>query len=157
MYSLLTRRFAATLAAEIALGTSGCHGDCAGVGRPAFGVTVRDARTGAVLTDSVHIYVIRQPELLTVDSTAQQISPGHYWAAEDLTGRFNVVVERAGYYPWTVENQVVSGTCTVQTIELTAELVRRVALSRRPSESLQVAVARRAPTTSMTPAPRLRS
>ena len=97
---------------------------CAGIGRPAFEVTVQDARSGAPLTDSVRILVHRLPEMTVVDSTAIQIVPGLYWTPE-RTGRFTVVVQRPGYLPWTIENQTVTERCSVMTVFLTARLVPR--------------------------------
>ena len=110
----------------VAIPLAACNdGVCAGVGRPAFEVTVQDARSGASLTDSVRILVHRVPDMGLVDSTAIQIAPGVYWTANDRTGRFTVVVQRPGYLPWTVENQTVTERCSVQTVFLTARLAPR--------------------------------
>ena len=84
-----------------------CRGDCAGVGRPAFEVSVVDARTGASITDSAVVYVFQMPDLQRVDSATMQVGPGRIWATLDESGRFNVVVERPGYYAWSAENRLV--------------------------------------------------
>ncbi len=115
------------LAAAIgAASLAACNdGVCAGVGNPAFEVAVQDARSGAPLTDSVRILVHRLPDMGLVDSVARQIAPGQYSAGGERTGRFTVVVQRPGYLPWTIENQTVTARCSVQTVFLTALLVRR--------------------------------
>jgi hypothetical protein len=102
---------------------TGC-GDCAGVGRPAFEVTVVDAGTGASLSDSATVYVFQLPELIRVDSATRQMSEGRIWTS-DRKGRFKVVVERPGYYPWTAENREVRGECSTETVFLTARLIPR--------------------------------
>ena len=105
---------------------SACEGaDCAGVGRAAFEITVLDARSSASLTDSVVVYVFQLPELVRVDSATRQIEPGRYPAAFDHSGRFNVIVERPGYFPWTTENRQVIEKCSVETVFLTARLLPR--------------------------------
>lgn len=105
---------------------SACHTseDCAGVGRPAFEVTVLDARTGAPIADGAVIYVFELPSLRRVDSATTQAAQGRIWT-EDRQGRFNVVVERPGYYPWTAEDRRVGGECSTETVFLTARLVPR--------------------------------
>lgn len=112
-------------AAIVAASLTACNdGVCAGVGRPAFEVTVQDARTGAPLTDSVRVLVHRLPDLVVIDSAAVQIAPGRYWT-EERTGRFTVVAQRPGYLPWTIEDQTVTRSCSVETVFLTARLVPR--------------------------------
>ena len=103
--------------------TTGC-GDCAGIGRPAFEVSVVDARTGASIADSAVVYVFEHPELTRVDSATRQYFPGRIWTL-DRGGTFNVVVERPGYYPWTTQNRKVKSACTTETVFLVARLVRR--------------------------------
>ena len=110
----------------VAASLAACNdGVCAGVGRPAFEVTVQDAHTGAPLTDSVRILVHRLPDMAVVDSASRQTAPGRYWAADERTGRFTVVVQRPGYLPWTIENQTVTASCSVLTVFLAARLVPR--------------------------------
>jgi hypothetical protein len=118
------QRAAAFLAACGAL-SAGCQGaDCAGVGRPAFEVTVVDARTGTAIADGAVVYVFRLPDLVRVDSVLGRSAAERIWTSE-RTGRFNVVVERLGYFPWTTENREVTSACSVKTVSLTARLVPR--------------------------------
>lgn len=118
------RAAVAILAGASVLLTSCNDGICAGVGRSAFEVTVVDARTGAALADSAVVYVFRLPELTRVDSAAHR-GPERIWAAMDQSGRFRVVVERPGYLPWSADEQRVTQTCSVNTVFLTARLIRR--------------------------------
>jgi len=118
-------RITAVVLAAAALPLAACHGaDCVGVGRPAFEVTVLDARTGASIADSAVVYVYRVPELARVDSSTRQVVPGRIWAATDQSGPLRVVVERPGYLAWTSEDRTVKGGCSVQTIFITARLVK---------------------------------
>ena len=114
----------AILAGASALLAACNDGVCAGVGRPAFEVTVADARTGAAIADSAVVHVYRLPGLVRVDSAASR-GPARIAAAIDQTGRFRVVVERPGYLPWSADEQRVTATCSVDTVFLTARLVRR--------------------------------
>ena len=119
------RRTAGLAVAALAAAVlTACNGDCAGVGRPAFEVTVLDARTGASVADGATVYLFKLPELIRVDSATLQHAEGRIWTS-DLQGRFNVVVERPGYYPWTTENRQVGGECSTETVFLTARLVPR--------------------------------
>jgi hypothetical protein len=104
----------------------GSCGDCAGVGRPAFEVTVVDARTGISVVDSAVVHVFRLPGFVRVDSATREWVPGRIGAAMHQSGRFTVVVERPGYYAWTAENRAVTSNCNyVETVFLTARLVKR--------------------------------
>jgi len=122
---MLHRIVIAVVVAFTSLAAACDGGDCAGVGRPAFEVTVLDARTGAPITDSVVVYVFQLPDLARVDSATRQSAPGRIPAADERSGRFNVVVERPGYFPWTAENRQVIEKCSVETVFLTARLLRR--------------------------------
>jgi len=46
------------------------------------------------------------------------------WTSE-RTGRFTLIVERSGYFPWTAENRAVTSACSVRTVAPTARLVPR--------------------------------
>lgn len=125
----MTRRTfrAAMIAATGATGAllSACaSGDCAGVGRPAFEVTVLDALTDAPIAAGATVYLFRRPELARVDSVTARSDGERIWTY-DATGRFDVLVEKPGYYPWTRENVQVKGECTTETVFLTVRLRRR--------------------------------
>jgi hypothetical protein len=106
-------------------GLSACDGgDCAGVGRPAFEVTVLDARSDTPIAAGATVYLFRHPELARVDSVTGRYDAERIWTY-DATGRFDVLVEKPGYFPWTRENVRVEGECTTETVFLTVRLRRR--------------------------------
>jgi hypothetical protein len=128
----MTRLRAAGLLASCGALALGCEGaDCAGIGRPAFEVGVVDARSGAPIADSAVVYVFRLPDLVRVDSVLGRSASERIWTSE-RTGRFNVVVERLGYFPWTTENREVTSACSVRTVSLTARLLPRAAGAAAP-------------------------
>jgi hypothetical protein len=118
-------RRAAILAAltVVCLATTAC-GDCAGVGSPAVDVTVRDAETGTGAASGTVIYLFKQPSIQPVDSVVGTDSL-HLYAGWDQSGTFDVVLEKRGYYPWTIENVDVKEDCGTHTAFLIARLRRR--------------------------------
>ena len=107
-------------------GPMACNGDCAGVGSPAFSIDVLDDATGRAAATGSTVYVFRRPDLTLVDSVEAQDTL-RILAAWDQTGRFDVLLEKAGYWPWTQNNGLVEtySTCTTKTVALTARLRRR--------------------------------
>ena len=122
----MTRWRPRTLLAACTAFTAGCEGaDCAGVGNPAFSVAVVDARSNAPIADGAVVYVFRLPDLVRVDSVLGR-SASEPIRTSERTGRFNVIVERPGYFPWTAENREVTSVCSVvSTVALSARLVAR--------------------------------
>ena len=105
---------------------------CAGVGRPAFEVSVEDAQTQAPIAAGATVYVFRRPELARIDSVTGRADTERI-ETRDTKGRFDVVVEKPGYFPWTRENINVGGDCTTETVALTARLRRRDAAANAPA------------------------
>lgn len=119
----LTKALMLAILAAVPGLTASC-GDCAGVGRPAVDVTVRDVQTGAGIGIGATLYLFKPPALQPVE-TFVGIDSLHLIAGWDDSGIFDVVVEKAGYYPWTAERVSVEEHCSTETAFLQALLRRR--------------------------------
>jgi len=110
----------------LAAGSINCNGDCAGVGNPAFSITVLDDASGRAAATGATLYVFRRPDLSLVDSVASQDTL-RILAAWDQEGRFDVLLEKDGYWPWTENNVLVETheSCSTKTVHLMARLRRR--------------------------------
>ena len=110
----------------IAAGSLACNGDCAGVGSPAFSIDVIEDATGLPAAAGATAYVFRRPELTLVDAVESEDTQ-RILAAWEQSGRFDVLVEKTGYWPWTQNNVLVEtySTCTTKTVNLIARLRRR--------------------------------
>jgi len=104
----------------------GACGDCAGVGRPAFEVTVLENSTGVPAASGATLFVFKRPDYRLVDSAMAQDSL-RIDAAWDEEGRFDLLLERPDYWPWTVNNVAVTteSNCSIKTVFLIARLRRR--------------------------------
>jgi len=107
-------------------GATACEGDCAGVGRPAFSIDVVDAATGRAAATGATVYVFQRPDLSLVAAVASEDTV-RILAAWDQSGRFDVLLEKAGYWPWTRNNVLVEthSSCTTRTVHLIARLRAR--------------------------------
>lgn len=119
--SLATRRIGMVIVTLI--GATACGGDCAGVASPAFSIDVVDAVTGRAAATGATVYVFRRPDLSLVDAVASEDTL-RILAAWDQSGRFDVLLEKAGYWPWTQNNVLVEthASCTTRTVHLIARL-----------------------------------
>jgi hypothetical protein len=72
------------------------------------------------------VYVFRRRDLARVDSVLGGADDQRIETL-DAKGRFDVVVEKSGYYPWTRQDLAVGGDCSTNTVALTASLLRRTA------------------------------
>jgi hypothetical protein len=99
---------------------------CGGLGAPDVVVTVVDSLTGSPIAAGATLLTYdldrnRAP----VDSVVGQSDTEEIWGTIDRTGRFAVIVKKAGYRDWTVPEVVVGTGCpTITTARLTAKLVR---------------------------------
>jgi hypothetical protein len=112
------------LAAVACMLSGGCHDIvCAGVGRFAITVDVRDSVTGAHLVDSVH--VTAQDGAFQTSFVA--IPDSLFGGAAERAGTYSVIVERVGYITWRRDEVRVDETrCGAPaTVALTALLQRQ--------------------------------
>jgi hypothetical protein len=96
-------------------------GDCAGVGAPSVRVTVLDFDTNASIAPGATLSLFPSNAstpiaVVTGALDAQSLTAG------DSAGRFDVLVEKPGYFPSTISNVEVKGACTTETVELTIHL-----------------------------------
>lgn len=113
-----------TLLVLLLLGAHGC-GDCAGLGAPAVAVKIVDAQTQLPVASGATLYLLESGTGVRVDSVTSTTDIEEVRAGWDLRGTFDIVVEKAGYFPWTMNHVVVDGDCTVKTRFLTATLRKR--------------------------------
>jgi len=125
LFAALSRCLALGMLVWVVPGGTGC-GDCAGVGAPAFRVQVLDAGTGAEIAQGATLYVFRINSSIVLDSISGHSDIDQLLAAWDQTGRFDLIVEKAGYFAWTLSDVEVVGDCTVETVSLIARLRRRL-------------------------------
>lgn len=111
----------------VAAWLSGC-GDCAPVGRPAFSITVLDHETGAAAASEATVYVFRRPDFTLVDAALALDTLRILAAWGGQEGRFDVLLEKSGYWPWSAQNISVGSdaSCSTVTVNLTARIRRRV-------------------------------
>ena len=129
MMATHSRHFRATRWRSIAIvlllvGLIACNSDCAGVGRPAFSIDVLDDVNGLPAARGSTVYVFRRPDMVQVDAVQGSENSQRILAAWDQSGRFDVLLEKAGFWPWTQNNVLVEthSTCTTKTVNLTARL-----------------------------------
>ena len=105
-------------------GPIACNSDCAGVGNPAFSIDVLDDVNGLPAARGATVYVFRRPSMELVDAVEGGEHSQRIVAAWDESGRFDVLVEKDGFWPWTMNNVLVEthSTCTTKTVNLTARL-----------------------------------
>jgi hypothetical protein len=115
------------IAVLFAAASTACNGDCAGVGRPAFSIDVIEDATGRPAAMGATLYVFRRPDYVLVDAVVG-VDPQNIVAAWDQEGRFDVLLEKAGFWPWTQNNVLVEthSSCTTKTVNLTARLRLRI-------------------------------
>jgi hypothetical protein len=101
--------------------TTGC-GDCAGVGAPAVRVTVLDFDTNASIAPGATLSLFPSNASTPIAVVTGQQDAQFLTAGDDLTGRFDVLVEKPGYFPSTISNVEVEGACTTETVALTIHL-----------------------------------
>jgi hypothetical protein len=116
-------RLAATaLALTAALAGMACGGDCAGVGAPAVRVTVLDLDTNGPIARDATLSLFFSNASTPIEVVTGQADTDLLAVGIDHTGRFDVLVEKPGYYPWTSTDVEVNAACTVETVSLTAYL-----------------------------------
>lgn len=138
----------AVLFGVLVAGSVACGGDCAGVGQPAFEITVVDDATGRAAARGATAYVFSLPDYSLVDAVVAEDTL-RVRAAWDREGLFDVLVEKDGYWPWT-RNSVMVEThsgCTTKTVHLTARLRLRTrsAPEKRLTDGVAEAAARSNP------------
>ena len=119
-----TTRWSIIVIVLLLAGPLACNGDCAGVGRPAFSIDVLDDVNGLPAAQGATVYVFRRPDMVLVDVVQGTENSQRIVAAWDQNGRFDVLLEKAGFWPWTQNNVLVEtySTCTTRTVNLTARL-----------------------------------
>lgn len=120
MNSLRLAAIALALTAPLA-GTA-CKGDCAGVGAPAIRVTVLDFDSHRQIAQGAILSLFFSGASTPIEVVTGQGNADPLTAGIDHTGRFDVLVEKPAYYPWTIVGVEVEGACTVETVSITARL-----------------------------------
>jgi hypothetical protein len=121
---LVVRSGRVAIAISVVVAMNAC-GDCAAVGWPAVSVGVVDYTTGAPAASGAVLYVFRHQQTEVLDSSIGKQDAEKLVAAWEQRGRFDVLVEKAGFFPWTATNVQVTGDCSVETVSLTARIRRR--------------------------------
>ena len=103
---------------------TGCQGDCAGVGAFAVRVTVLDFDTNAQIAAGARLSLFPADASTPIAVVTGQTDTQPLEAGPDVTGLFDVVIEKPGYFPWTAMGVEVKGSCTTETVLLTAHLRR---------------------------------
>src|SRR4051812_20084383 len=93
-----------SIAALLAVSIAGCviAGDCAGVGRPMVSATVLDAESRVPVARGATLYVFRSGSSTVFDSIAGARDDFPLEPRREETGVFDLLIEKAGYFPWTL-------------------------------------------------------